>query len=309
LQSGLIVGVDIGGTKTHIRWQVAGNAREQIVQTRDWRRGSNVASAATLIDLVHQGASGILPDAIGIGAHGCDTAEECFAFEAELQPLTTASIEVVNDAELMVPAAGLARGIGVVVGTGSIAVARLADHKMMVAGGWGWILGDEGSAAGLVREAAKAVRNGIDLGQPTDELYDILRGSLGASDFSYFGRSLEQLRDATEWGRHSEAVFKAADAGSQMALDVIKAGAEALALLVQRLIDRGVDASDVVAGGGVVVAQPLLYRLFQEALAAKLPALRLTLLREPPVVGAIAIASRLAAAASPSPVIQDGGLA
>ncbi len=54
-----------------------------------------------------------------------------------------------------VPAAGYADGIGVVSGTGSIAVARTAEGRMLAAGGWGWILGDEGSAPALVREAAQ----------------------------------------------------------------------------------------------------------------------------------------------------------
>ena len=68
-------------------------------------------------------------------------------------------MQVVNDAELMVPAAGYFGGIGVVSGTGSIAVARTAEGHMLAAGGWGWILGDEGSAPALVREAAKAIRD------------------------------------------------------------------------------------------------------------------------------------------------------
>ncbi len=46
-------------------------------------------------------------------------------------------IKVVNDPELLVPAAGFVTGIGVVSGTGSIAVARTADDEMLVAGGWG----------------------------------------------------------------------------------------------------------------------------------------------------------------------------
>ena len=101
-----------------------------------------------------------------VGAHGCDTAAQCDLFQGHLHPLLKGAVEVVNDAELLVPAAGYGVGVGVVAGTGSIAVARRPDRTMLVAGGWGWILGDEGSAPGLVREAARAVRAAIDAGEP-----------------------------------------------------------------------------------------------------------------------------------------------
>ena len=52
-----------------------------------------------------------------------------------------------------------------VSGTGSIGVARDADRNLVIAGGWGWILGDEGGASGIVREAVRAVLAAIDPGE------------------------------------------------------------------------------------------------------------------------------------------------
>src|SRR5262249_58991441 len=56
------------------------------------------------------------------------------------------SVEVVADAELLL-AAGTPEGWGLalVAGTGSIAYGRTADGRVERAGGWGWLLGDEGS--------------------------------------------------------------------------------------------------------------------------------------------------------------------
>ena len=73
-----------------------------------------------------------LPDSLDIHAH---------------QPFP---VRVVNDAELLPAALGLSHEIGLVAGTGSIAVNRTRGGRMLAAGGWGWI-GDEGGA-GLLRE-------------------------------------------------------------------------------------------------------------------------------------------------------------
>ena len=70
---------------------------------------------------------------------------------------TTFPVQVLNDAELLPAALGLNHQIGLVAGTGSVAVSRSPKTGMLVAGGWGWVIGDEGSAAGLIREAGRAV--------------------------------------------------------------------------------------------------------------------------------------------------------
>lgn len=293
MHPGLVAGVDIGGTKTHLRVSRDGRVIvDRVVPTPDWRRRDNSADAGALLALVTDAAGSRLT-AIGVGAHGCDTTEECAAFETALTALTPSRVRVVNDAELVVPAAGLREGIGVIAGTGSIAVARKADGAMLVAGGWGWIFGDEGSAPGLVREAARAVRNAIDLGEETDGLYDTLRRSTGAANFTEIGRELTRNRDAAAWGRHARAVFAAADAGSELAAQVIHDAARALVVLVERLVARGAHSRDVVVSGGVMVGQPTLQDLFRRELGRRLPAHRLSILTEPPVGGAVALAARL----------------
>ncbi len=292
MHPGLVAGVDIGGTKTHLRISREGTVLvDRVVPTTDWRQRDNPSDAGALVALVTEAAGP--PAAIGVGAHGCDTSEECVAFESALTPLTSARIRVVNDAELLAPAVGLRQGIGVVAGTGSIAVARTADGAMLVAGGWGWILGDEGSAPGLVREAARAVRNGIDVGDETDALYDRLRRSIGAPSFPEACRELTRHKDAAALGRHARAVFAAADDGSELALRVIHDAARPLVLLVERLVARGAAARDVVASGGVMVGQPALQDLFRQELGRRLPAHRLSILTEPPVGGAVSLAAQL----------------
>ena len=68
---------------------------------------------------------------------------------------------LVNDGDLVV-AAGTPEGwgVGVIAGTGSIAVARAPDGRKSRAGGWGHLIGDEGSAYGLVLAAFVGSRGG-----------------------------------------------------------------------------------------------------------------------------------------------------
>ncbi|RWE71884.1 MAG: ATPase, partial [Mesorhizobium sp.] len=93
----------------------------------------------------------------------------------------------------------------------------------------GWILGDEGSAAALVREAAKAIRRALDRGQEGDPLIAMLMREIGTDDQTKLGILLNETRGAAAWGRYANAVFDAANAGSPLASRVIEEGGEGLA--------------------------------------------------------------------------------
>lgn len=293
IQSGLIAGIDIGGTKTHFLIGQSGKiVADKVVASADWRTWDRLKDAAALAALVRKVAGGE-PAAIAIGAHGCDSDWHCRQMEADLGAKLEGRLKVVNDSELLVPAAGFDGGIGVVSGTGSIAVARTGTGDMLVAGGWGWILGDEGSAAALVREAARAIRASIDLGESGDPLVEGLMAKLETNDATKIGRLLNDVRGAAVWGSYAGAVFDAAARNSPLAIKVVNEGATALAGLVGILIARGADASHVVIGGGVVVEQPALFEAFREAMFAISPQSEVTLLLAPPVNGALALAERL----------------
>ena len=290
----LIAGVDIGGTKTRIVVCLGERTlADEVLVTETWRIRQMETDATTLAGIVARLCGGVAPAALAVGAHGCDTGEQCLRFQALLADRTGGAVHVVNDAELMVPAAGHAAGIGVVAGTGSIAVARTADGKMLAAGGWGWILGDEGSAPALVREAAKAIRHSFDRGEDGDPLIAALMRELDTDDQTKLGILLNETRGAAVWGRYANAVFEAAIAGSLLAIRVIREGGAGLAALVELLIERGANPALVVAGGGVISEQPMLMTAFVDAMAKVSPSSQVLLLRAPPVLGGVALARRL----------------
>ncbi|WP_165074961.1 N-acetylglucosamine kinase [Paludisphaera rhizosphaerae] len=77
---------------------------------------------------------------------------------------------LVNDGDLVV-AAGTPEGwgVGVIAGTGSIAVSRDRDGRKSRAGGWGATFGDEGSAFAVACAALRRVARRIDGRDPKDE--------------------------------------------------------------------------------------------------------------------------------------------
>ncbi|MFS8113143.1 BadF/BadG/BcrA/BcrD ATPase family protein [Rhizobium jaguaris] len=298
----MIVGIDIGGTKTHLMGEDEhGRIGERTLATSEWRgRREAERDASMLVSLINGMVGDRTPTAVVVGSHGCDTDEECSKLQAQLASQLSGTVLVLNDSELLLPAAGKPDGISVISGTGSIAVGRNRNRKMIAAGGWGWYLGDEGSASGLVREAARAVRGSLDAGGALDGLGRALMDALGIKSPVEFGRALSDIGSAAGIGELAPIVFQAADDGSSLASGVIEYGGEALALLAARLIARGAKESDVVTGGGVITRQPRLFEAFSRALANKAPKLSLTLLKEPPVKGAILLARRLATGERPA---------
>src|SRR5882762_3989052 len=120
-----VVGVDIGGTKTHLALASDDDGallRQAVVSTSSWRDAGT--SAAALRDLiVTQLGEAAATRPLAVGAHGCDSTAQCRALEDALAAEVHGPVIVVNDAELMPPALGVEVAIGIAVGTGSIAVA------------------------------------------------------------------------------------------------------------------------------------------------------------------------------------------
>jgi len=284
------LGVDIGGTKTQFAATADGAVeRELVVETSTWRTHSHVENAVALTALVREWLGDeALSWPVGVGAHGCDSTELCDFFAAQLAKFFSGTVRVVNDAELLTPALGLHGGIGVIAGTGSIAVARVGG-RLVTAGGWGWVLGDEGSAAGLVREAARAVLGALDRGERPDQLGRRLLDSVEVTGGPELALAVSTASSTAWVGSHAEEIFHAAEEGSMLARDVVRRAGASLATLVDRLVERGVDGGRIVAGGTVILAQPLLREVFAEAVALRHPASTVHFLDRPPVMGALAL--------------------
>jgi N-acetylmuramic acid 6-phosphate etherase len=140
-------------------------------------------------------------------------------------------LELTSDGALLL-AAGTPDnwGLALVAGTGSIAVGRAADGRTARAGGWGYLLGDEGSGYRITLAALQAVARAADgRGQPTALAESFLRHlQLDAP------QALIQTVYRGDWDRARLAclaplVFSAADAGDAAARHIVADAAEQLA--------------------------------------------------------------------------------
>ena len=292
--SRVIIGMDVGGTKTMIVVEsLDGEARiESEVSSAGWDAEPIDAGVRWITKRLR----GVLPDgatvaSLVVGAQGLDAPEISRGFAEELARAGFPALAV-NDAALVVPSAGLDRGIGVISGTGSIAVATAVDGRPMFAGGWGWVIGDEGGAAALVREATKASLLAHDGGSADDGLLEALCRAFNVTNAERLARAVNDDPTMHNWGSRASAVFAAADAGSRLAADVIGDAALHLAVLVDQLVDRGAVGDDVVAAGSVISRQPRLFEAFRLQVETQHPGLRVLLSAEPPVTGALKLARR-----------------
>jgi N-acetylglucosamine kinase-like BadF-type ATPase len=286
-----IVGVDLGGTKT----QVAA-AHDAVLVTNETRPSmdwvqvpwSDAAKwlAATLDDVVPGWRSA---SQLVVGAHGCDSIAQIEQLRMPLQAMTRAACEVVNDAELVIPASGVDHGVGLIIGTGSIAAGRTREGGTVTAGGWGWILGDEGSAPALVRDSLRAVLARHENGDVPDALGLALMSAFGVDTPPDLLAAASATADKQGWGRHAPHVFAAAQNGSHDAQRVIDLAAEALCDMLARVARQGADLSNVVVAGGVAQNQPLLRATLQDHLMTRFPGTTLLALSSAPVRGALAI--------------------
>jgi N-acetylglucosamine kinase-like BadF-type ATPase len=288
------VGLDVGATKCAVLLETTAGVTAYTVPSTGWNAEPVEYAATWILAIIER----VLPadvrvDALAVGAQGLDNAELAHGLAEALRGAGLPRVLCVNDASLLVPAAGLASGIGLIAGTGAIGHGLDAEGRTLLAGGWGAVIGDDAGAAGIVREAAKAALLAHDDGLPDDGLLAALLDAFAVTDSERLARSVNDEPTTDHWGPRAPAVFAAAAAGSVRAATVIDGAAAHLVRLVTQLRDRGATGTDVVAGGSVVVGQPLLADAVRSGLARRHPELAFHLLTAEPVDGALALARGL----------------
>lgn len=173
----LILGVDGGGSSTEA-W-LAELGAEDTVLGRGAAGPSNakavgLESAREALEAAVRGAfgdAGLAPQPVEsacLGLAGFDRPEDRAVLSGWADETQLARrLVLVNDGDLVV-AAGTPEGwgVGVIAGTGSIAVGRAPDGRTARSGGWGHLIGDEGSAYLVVLEALRLVARRADGREP-----------------------------------------------------------------------------------------------------------------------------------------------
>lgn len=177
--------------------------------------------------------------ALCAGLAGVGRAEDRRAVRDALSDAGVADlVRVMTDADAaFFDALGDGPGILLIAGTGSIALGRGEDGREARVGGWGALLGDEGSAYDIGLRALRAVAWATDGRGPATGLGDALCSHLGVAD-------TEDLRVwASGAGKSSVAalaplVCELARKGDDVAEGLVDEAAEALVVHAETLLSR-----------------------------------------------------------------------
>ena len=267
--TGVIIGLDIGGTKTRgVRFEDGAAVADESAGSSNVQNVSREQAALNLADLFSRIGGGHVAQ-VYAGAGGIDTDDDAAALASLIEPhVPGARITVVHDSRLLLAAGGASTGVAVIAGTGSAAWGRNAAGDEARAGGWGYLLGDEGSGYWLGREAVRHSLRRMNQGLPSDQLTDALLSACGV-DHPNRLIALFHSPDTGRrfWAQQARLVVDAAAAGhlaSQELLD--QAGKDLAGLAAQALRKLGIDGP-VILGSGLGMNVVPLQNAFRSHLA------------------------------------------
>ncbi len=198
----------------------------------------------------------------------------------------------VNDG-LIALVGGTMRAVGIIVisGTGSIAVGVNKHGVQGRAGGWGHILGDEGSGYMIGLRGLRAVCRAYDGRTGPTLLQEIVMNHFGFERPEQILGWTKQIQgNKTEIGALSRLVHQAYERGDATAAQILREEAEELALaaaaVAKKLFPDDSDYEIVVGGGNLRKARHF-FEMFQAAVAKRLPGIPVILPRREPVEGAV----------------------
>ena len=299
-----VLGIDAGGTKTVCL--LADEDGRVLAEAR--AGGANLQSAGELQveKVLHQvmdavlAAHDVVPAAICLGIAGVDRPQDADAVRGIMRRIGfKARMLVVNDALIaLVAGAGDRPGVVLVAGTGSIAYGTRADGRAARAGGWGYLLGDEGGGFWIGRASLAAVVRQFDGRGPATQLTELVLQQLKLANpteliYEIYERDIYRHNIAAL----APLVQRAMDDGDAVAADILnRAGAElgsAAASVIARLDMRGEQFPTVLAGG-IFRGLPSLAADVTIRISEVAPRSEVRVLHIEPATGAVRLALRAA---------------
>ena len=256
-----VCAVDGGGTKT-LAIVLDGKGVElgrAVTGPSNYVRGETervVTNVTGAVDAAVQAASISRPlDSLWVGLAGIDRPGARDAIEARLSYLAT-HVRLTNDAQLLFGAFEDEVGIVLIAGTGSIALGQDRQGQTARAGGWGYLIGDEGSGYDLGRRAIRAAAKAADGRGLQTSLLPALLAHWGLDNPMQIIDEVYRERDKGTIAGCAGLVFDAADAWDPVASRLVQSGAAELASAVgavEQTLDFGNDAVPIVLAGSLLV--------------------------------------------------------
>lgn len=180
---------------------------------------------------------------------------------------------VVPDLIPLVAGCGSAVSIGLIAGTGSVAIGRDALGRYAVAGGWGPLLGDDGSGFAIGRSALRATLSQLESGESTSGLAKQVCETLGASTSLGMKATLADTADLRELvASLAPIVLSEANGADPLCVAIIAKAATDLAEIIQSLQTRleiPPAGMNIALSGGILQAKSPLIDQLSEQLNAR----------------------------------------
>jgi N-acetylglucosamine kinase-like BadF-type ATPase len=295
-----VLGIDAGGTKTVCL--LADEHGHILSESR--RGGANLQAVGELQveKIIHEvmdeaiGDRSIVPAAICLGIAGVDRQDDAAVVKAIMKRIGYKTrVLVVNDALVALEAGAPGQpGVVVISGTGSISYGRNAAGEAARSGGWGYVLGDEGSGYWIGRAALRAVLRESDRRGQKTALSRLLLEHFGVPQAQGLIHEVyhSNLKPAAI-GSLAKCVQAAFSQGDQVAIGILRGAAdelEASAMSVARRLDLLGTAFTFILAGGIFRAVPWLEQEMARRLPVAAPGTRAQLLEREPATGAVALA-------------------
>jgi glucosamine kinase len=295
----LFLAVDGGGSKTHA----------VVVDCQGAVRGRGTAGSSNLRAIGVEQALAQLRLAIGealpardarcdvdaawfglAGIHGADGAN---LFAPHLLSVAR-EVAITNDAEFALAGLDNGPGVALIAGTGSIALGRDVSGQMIQVGGWGHLLGDEGSAYDIGRRAAQAAARAADGRGPTTALLQLVLERWGLTAPRSMIDHVYLTQEKAPIASLAPGVLALARHGDQVARAIRRQACEELAQAAIAVIDA-LDVADpvpLILGGGLLIHQRELRVAVVARIRRRRALGRVTLVKEPALWAARSLAAR-----------------
>jgi len=290
-----IIGVDGGGTKTEA---TAYNLKDEALATCiagpanpavDFAKAEENIREAIAQCMFKLQTTGLDGDCRGIfmGVAGIEVGENKQRLELSITKTFHCKVFGLHDSELAHAAILKGRdGIVTIAGTGSVSYG-IYKGKAEKTGGWGHVLGDEGSGYWIALQALKHMTLEHDAGVTPSELSRAMLSEMNAADV-FAVKELVHRVGKYEIARAAKAVAEQAEKGNSEAISILAWAGEALADLTIRLYKKlGVTgAVSIGTSGGILCNVDRVRENFQSCIEEGIPEAIIMTDNIPPTKGA-----------------------
>jgi N-acetylglucosamine kinase-like BadF-type ATPase len=200
---------------------------------------------------------------------------------------------VVNDVVMGWAAGTVGKdGVHVVAGTGTMAYGRRGSQECR-SGGWGSLIGDEGSAYDIGRETLRRVCRQIDGREPGTLLKDFVMGKLRFQNWWelsnwVYSKPFSERRPII--AAVAQLTHEAAQLGDEVALEILKNAGREIALCVLAVVRRlNLEAPLVSYSGSVLLENQFVQEEFERFLVETVPGVRVQQAVFHPAVGGLVL--------------------